>query len=244
MNIPIYVITTKFLPDRHESIRAQLFKLGLQFEFVMDYDPDDLTKPSWASWDSELSARSASNVMKHMEAQRRLLGSGRPVGLVLEDDAILFESFSSTLELILKETKTIPSGWLIFLGGADNRIPADIAASNSQGIIEHPITTAEAYLIDSIGCQRRFEWLATNTLDRQADHQLKIIDESTGIKQFWVHFPVVSQGSITGAFATTLDASRARRSLAYLRFRYLFNRFRKQLAPRFLEKIKRKIRPL
>ena len=50
------------------------------------------------------------------------------------------------------------------------------------------------------------EWLAVHKIDRQADHQIKMIDIDLGIKHYWFSRPLATQGSITGVFKTALDA--------------------------------------
>lgn len=240
-SIPVYVVTVKTFFDRHVHMADLEHRLGVKFEYIWDYDADELSEEDFARVEGAMSRRSISNVLKHFEAQRRFLNSGAEVCLVLEDDVILFEAFEYDLRKVLDLVKYLNPGWLIFLGGADNKID-DRFLQQSDVLIERWLSTAEAYLLDRNGCDYRFEWLKTNKLDRQADHQIKLIDQSVGVKHYWFSRPLATQGSITGLFHTALDASRAKHSASYLNARYHWNRLRRQILPRFLKNIFSRVR--
>lgn len=235
-SIPVYVVTVKTFLDRHVHMTGLEERLGIKFEYIWDYDADELSDNDCAQVDGDMSRKSASNVLKHFEAQRRFLETDADVCLVLEDDVLLFDTFERDLDRVLELLQHLSPGWLIFLGGADNKIDGRFL-KQGDGLIEQYLSTAEAYLLDRSGCQQRFEWLKANNLDRQADHQIKLIDQSLGIKHYWFSQPLATQGSITGLFDTALDASRAKHGAAYLNARYHWNRFRRQTAPRFFARI-------
>lgn len=235
-SIPIYVITVKTFIDRHAHMAALEERLGVKFEYIWNYDADDLSDDDCSRVSGNMARQSISNVLKHFEAQRRFLKTDSEVCLVLEDDVLLFDKFEQNFEKVLGHTRHLTPGWLIFLGGADNKIDCRFL-SQDEGLIEQDLTTAEAYLLDRHGCQRRLEWLRLNKLDRQADHQIKLIDRSLGIKHYWYSHPMATQGSITGLFSTALDASRAKHGSIYLNIRYRWNRFRRQTVPRLFARI-------
>lgn len=235
-SIPVYVITVKTFLDRHAHMAALEERLGVKFEYIWNHDVDDLSDDDLSRVSGDMTRRSVSNVLKHFEAQSRFLATESEVCLVLEDDVLLFDTFEENFEKVLAHIKKLTPGWLIFLGGADNKIDRRFLSQN-DGLIEQDLTTAEAYLLDRCGCQKRLEWLKMYKLDRQADHQIKLIDRALGIKHYWYSQPLATQGSITGLFSTALDASRAKHGRAYLNLRYQWNRFRRQSVPRFLVKI-------
>ena len=236
--IPVYVVSVKTFVDRHKHMADLEKRLGIKFEYVWAYDADDLTDEDYARVDDSMSPKSVSNVLKHLDAQRRFLDSNASICMVLEDDVLLFDSFEADLAKVLRLTQELAPGWLVFLGGADNKID-DRFLSQGDRLIEQYLSTAEAYLLDRSGCQRRMEWLAVHKIDRQADHQIKMIDIDLDIKHYWFSRPLATQGSITGVFKTALDGSRSKRSANYLRVRFWWNRFRRQLAPKLLFRFKR-----
>ena len=238
-DLPIYVISVANFFDRHSSIRSQLKRFDLDPIFIWKYDADSLTKADRARCSSGiLPDKSISTVLKHIEAQYRMLESGSEWCLVLEDDALLPADFDEQLECVVELATKIESPCLIFLGGTDNHLDSRFFDADSMCLIESPLTTAEAYLLNRRGCHARLEWIKENKIDKPADHFLKQVDSLLGIKQFRVSRPFVSQGSITGHFKTSLDSSRAKHGPLYLRVRFEWNRFRKQTVPKYLARLK------
>ena len=234
--LPIYVVSVTTFEERHRHMNAQAEKYGLNLEYLWRFDADALTDGDIARVKAGALLRpSISAVLKHLEAQVRQVASAQSVCLVLEDDAILFDGFVERLERALHLAKSLDPGWLIFLGGADNRIDARFLESNELRLIENPISTAEAYLLDLAGCRRRLAWLEENLIDRPADHLLEAMDDHLGICHYWVSEPLATQGSITGRFRTALDSSRGKHSRTFLMMRYWFNRLRKQIIPRVIK---------
>jgi glycosyl transferase family 25 len=239
MSLPIYVISVKSFEDRHAHIEKMAARMGFEFEYVWPFDADELTENDLRMVDPALRPRSASNALKHLHAQRMFLESDQDIALILEDDVVLFESFFEALVNIVEQSRTLAPGWLIFLGGADNKVDQRFFESDDLLLIEKPLTTAEAYLVDKYGCELRARWLETHIIDRQADHQLKLMDQELGLRHFCVSKPLATQGSITGLFDTALDSSRAKHGPLFLKTKYEYNRFRRQIWPRFWMKMKR-----
>lgn len=235
LNFPIYVITTKQFVDRHHHIEKMAQDFGFSFEYIWRYDAEDLTDAELARVCSSLLPKSASNVLKHMYAEELFLQTGKDVALILEDDVILFDSFFHDLEKVLSLAEKRVPGWLIFLGGADNKLDARFFEGEDLSLIKSPLTTAEAYLVDRLGCQKRADWLKEKNITCQADHQLKLMDQQIGLTHYCVSMPMASQGSITGLFDTSLDASRSKHSRYYLKLRYHYNRCRRQSLPRLIK---------
>lgn len=235
-SIPIYVVTVKTFFERHAHMAELEERLGVKFEYIWNYDAQDLSNEDCSRISGGMARESISNVLKHFEAQRRFLNTEASVCLVLEDDVLLFDDFEESLQTILGLVQDIEPGWLVFLGGADNKIDGRFL-EKTEVLIEQYLSTAEAYLLDRHGCERRFEWLELNKIDRQADHQIKLIDQQLGTKHYWFSEPLATQGSITGLFDTALDSSRAKHGAMYLKARFHWNRFRRQIAPRFFARI-------
>lgn len=235
--LKIYVVSVTTFTDRHAHMTNQAKKFGLTLEYIWAFDAEALTDETLRRFTpGALPRASMSALLKHLEAQKRMVEQAYPVCLVLEDDAILFDGFSGKLEQTLRLARGLSPGWLIFLGGADNRIDARFLDSNEFRLIEQPISTAEAYLLDLDGCRRRLNYLEQNLIDKPADHFLKAIDGYLGISHYWVSEPIVTQGSITGRFKTALDGSRGKHSAVYLLVRYWYNRLRKQIIPRLFKR--------
>jgi glycosyl transferase, family 25 len=237
--LPVFVVSAKTFVDRHASIMRQAAYHGLSPDFIWKHDVDELDESACSRVEPNAMPKpSMSCVLKHLEAQKKLLSTSRDVCLVLEDDALLFNDFASKLDETLEAAKKLQGPWLIFLGGTDNRLDKRFFGHNELKLIESPVTTIEAYLINREGCELRMRWLESHLVDKPADHFLKELDIRLGITQYRVSVPFVSQGSITGDFATSLDSSRKNKPGWYLRLRFRWNRYRKQILPRLISRLK------
>lgn len=243
-DIPVYVVSVRSFVERHEHIRRLSDTYGFAFEFIFEHDASDLSSTDWDRIETGMTPACASTVFKHIECQRRLLATESPMALVLEDDVVFLERFIERITDVALLAKELSPGWLIFLGGADNKLDSRFLGFSDIRLVEHPISTAEAYLIDREGCQRRVIWFQENKITRPADHQLKYTDKALGIHQYWVSYPLATQGSITGKFLTSLDKSRAKHSRLFLTAKFSWNRFRRQIWPRFWSQVLKPSRKL
>ena len=115
-SLPIYVITVAQFTERHESIKNQLGVFGLKPTFIWEYDADSLTKADRERCVSDgLPDKSISTVLKHIEAQRKLLDSESNWCLVLEDDALLTSDFSNRMESVISLIRELNYCCLVFL---------------------------------------------------------------------------------------------------------------------------------
>ena len=48
--LPAYVIHAKSLPERKDHIQRELDRAGIPFEWVLDFDADEITPESDAAW--------------------------------------------------------------------------------------------------------------------------------------------------------------------------------------------------
>jgi GR25 family glycosyltransferase involved in LPS biosynthesis len=228
----VFVISVQTYSERHEHIKVESRKCGLEIDFIFEFDAIDLSESDLARVDRSIGLGASSCVLKHVEAQKRLLKSGAEIGLVLEDDAVFFHRPKERLEAVVAQARKLQPGWLISLGGADEKFVGNNVDLKSDDLIAGHISTAECYLIDRVGCELRYDWMRVNQINKPADHFLKEIDQLLNIPQYRVYEPLCTQGSISGRFHTTLDSSRSGKSLHYLAARYKWRRFFKQILPR------------
>lgn len=242
-DFPVYVVTAGHLTERHKHIEKLAKGYDFSFEFIREYDPSDIARSPdlQAKFADDLPVNSISCFLKHFEAQKRLVASNHPYGLILEDDVEFLEtSFHDRLNKILTQIPNLGSKWLIFLGGADNKLSARFFLESDPALLlESSMTTAEAYLVNRESCIERLMWFEqTNSIEIALDHLMTSLDKNLGIKHFRPVCALASQGSITGKFETTLDGSRRKHSSTYLYLKYRLNRFRRQLFPRISAKIR------
>ena len=247
MNDPVrslytYIVSVKTFTQRQQSISSQLNEVGLRYEFIFRYDPEDFSSdPPGIVFDerSNLTPGERSAVAKHAEAWRLGVESNATLVLVLEDDALLTDNFLTRLNKVVTTIDTLQAGLLINLGCANARTPKEFNQSKEY-LRMAPIETAEAYSTDHVGLRRRLDWLAKNEVNEPADHLIKRIDACVGTVQYWTMDPLVEQGSLTGRFKGSLDANRAATNSLLLYAGYLFRKYKRRVIPKIIARLIRK----
>lgn len=236
--IPVYVLSVRGFDERQENINAQAAKFGFEPIYIFDFDVGGIREEDLKKFDAnaKLPKASISLVLKHLRAMERIVESEAEFALVLEDDAEFFEGAVDRFHKVIEQARALRGPWLIFLGGADNKVDERFLA-DSSALILSPITTAEAILLDRAGCIARLSYLNNTKVNLPADHLLKTVDQLLKIPHYRVSDPLFSQGSITGKFETKLDGSRRKHSRGYIRVKYWYNRIRRQLVPRLVKRV-------
>ncbi len=230
---PIYVLTVKSFSDRISHIQLEMAKHNLSFQFIFDYDVDeidDATDQKYFSQNSELSFPAKSITLKHICAWQKALENNHQQILVFEDDVVLSSNFSKKLHRILEITEEIRPGYLIFLGGADTKVPKNFFINQSE-LFELSMPTAEAYVTDLTAMKLRLDWLNTYKISLPADHAMVKIDQECSITQYWPKQSLVTQGSIFGLFPTTLDKNRRKKSPLLNKLLFEWKKFKRRTVP-------------
>jgi glycosyl transferase family 25 len=225
----VYVLSVKTLHKRIESIRNQLCHHGIEFAFVFSHDADDIKNDDLSNIfaESDLTLKHKSLVMKNIFVWKDAVKNGYQSILVFEDDALLSEDFVNRFATGMAAVKSLAPGWLIFLGGADVKVP-DRYFLTKGPLIEMPISTAEGCVSDITAIMRRLNWLDKNKITLPADHLIRHIDKEMGTSQYWLTTPIVQQGSTTGIFDSLLDSHRQKHSLTFTKWRNRWNKLRRQ----------------
>ncbi len=155
--------------------------------------------------------------------------------LVFEDDAILSADFRAAILDILKAAATLAPGHLIFLGGADTKLPPDFLTYPAP-LAPRRMTTTGGFVIDNALIRRRLEWLKHKGI-LPADGLMHRIDQDIGAPNFWPKRTMVQQASCAGQLKTTLDGSRSKHGLLYIKLRYRWRKFKNQSIRRWLKTI-------
>jgi len=238
----VYVISVKSFTERHKSIDLQLRNIGFEYKFIFKNDPDDFCIEDLNKLETnKLSIGAQSCVLKHINAWEDFLLTKKKYALIIEDDVIFENNFLENLESIFNQMASLNS-FLIFLGGADNRVDSRFYKSSELCLIEYPISTTEAYIVDVDSAKKRISWLQENKISLPADHLIKQIDSLLKITQHRTSFPLVSQGSLYGLFQTEIDSKRLKRNKYLLRLDYNLKKFRRRTLPGLIVKIFNRIK--
>ncbi len=220
----IYVINVKKFTQRRVFMEAQLAKVGLQAEFIFDWDADELTNDIIERYFAEgnkLSAAQKSCSLKHISALQKVAENNSKFNLILEDDAVFLKDFNTGIQRALTESKRFAGNKVIYIGsgsGGNFRIPKSQRKPGQYLYLGERGRYADSYIIDSATAQKRLDWILQNKVSIPIDLQFDRIDRLLDIKIVWLENPVVEQGSKTGRYDTTIEAPPS----AWLR-RLLFN---------------------
>jgi glycosyl transferase family 25 len=224
----VYVLTVKTFAERIAHARRELARHRIAFEFVLEHDAPEigpeLLRQRFAP--SDMTRAQQSLVMKHVAAWTSAVRKGQRRILVFEDDALLAAGFGARFDAAMRAADALPPGWLVFLGGADTKVPDSYFLAEGP-LVPLPIATAEGYVTDLAAMKKRLAWIEANTISLPADHLLRRLDAELGIAQYWVRPPMVEQGSVVGMFESVLDANRRKHSRAYNVLRNRWNKFQR-----------------
>jgi GR25 family glycosyltransferase involved in LPS biosynthesis len=133
--------------------------------------------------------------ISHIEAYCRLVASGKEWALILEDDAVFEDDFSSRFDAYFA---SIPDDAdLVFLGGILRLQLVNADPNQHFHRKDHPATNCvDSYVVRSSAAQAIFETIVPFALpiDWELNYQLKLHD----LTVYWVEPPLVVQGSEVG----------------------------------------------
>jgi glycosyl transferase family 25 len=239
----VYVLSVKTFASRIAHIKEQLANHHITFQFMFDHDADELDEQLLANvfGPSDLKATHQSLVLKNIAVWRDAAANNYHRILVFEDDAVLAKDFVTRFDTAMTAASKLPDGWLIFLGGADVKVPDHFFLAPGP-LVELPMPTAEGCVSDITAIRRRLAWLESNKATLPADHLTHHIDQLSGIRQYWLTHPIVEQGSTIGLFDSVLDGHRQKHSRSFNILRNRWNKFRRQRLRGWLVRLKAKIR--
>jgi glycosyl transferase, family 25 len=232
---PIYVLSVRTFTDRINHVQQEMAKHHLKFEFIFDYDIyaiDKELEEKYFSQNTNLSPAAKSITLKHICAWQKALKSGHQQILVFEDDVVLSNDFNVKLQNILEKLANLKPGYLIFLGGADTKVPKEFFKTQAD-FYELSMPTAEAYITDLTAIKSRLTWLDNHKVSLPADHATVKIDKDCSITQYWPKKALVTQGSVFGLFPTTLDKNRSKKSALVNRLLFEWKKFKRRTLPQF-----------
>ena len=221
----VLVINVRAFVERRKFMEAQLDKLGLPYEFVHEFDADDIDPDTDRRHfcGTELRPGQKSCSLKHIAAMKRMSLRGWRRMLVLEDDAVLSPGFLAGLATATNESNKWPRPHVVYMGSGGNQFTPRSRRRAGQHL--YPNTCGrltDSYLIGTGEVNARLSWLARNQMHLPIDHSFDAMDRELGIEILWFEDPIVEQGSKNGAFVTTLEE--ARRSSLHQRLRFTWKK--------------------
>lgn len=205
----LFVLNVKQFSQRRTFMEQQLAAVGMQAEFIFDWDIEDLNDEVIARYftgDNRLSPAQQSCALKHVLALQKTAASNG-LALILEDDAVLSKDFKTGLQHALEQRSQFPGDKVIYIGSGGNfftpksqRKPGQYLYLGNRGRF------GDSYMLDGATAQKRLDWIATHKISLPIDNQFETIDKQLGIQIVWLEDPIVEQGSKNGLFKSALEA--------------------------------------
>tara|TARA_R100000152_G_C6781539_1_gene216243 strand:- start:5676 stop:6398 length:723 start_codon:yes stop_codon:yes gene_type:complete len=222
----VYVLHYTKLEERKKNLEGALEHFGIDYEFVTDFDQEDLTDQIIEEWYStneddynrkidplwgakqnpfrKLNLAEISCTIKHYLCIKKVAENCNERGLILEDDVFFVENFPEVFNHFLSKT---PNDWgAIFMGCCANlRVPQRL---RMQGVCaypkEHPASRGgDSYILKKNVAQKIVSTMKPfNTI---SDWELACQLHQHNVKTYWWEPPLVVQGSENGAYKTTLN---------------------------------------
>jgi len=234
--LPAYVIHAKSLPERTAHIQREMDRAGIAFEWVLDFDADEIPAEvdrAYFAPGADLTPGQKSCALKHVCAMQRISARGQDLALVFEDDAQLVPDFVDRLRLVLADAERWPRPRILHLGAATNFYTP--AAQLRPGQIVYPgnrVRNTEAYVLGAVEAQARLDWIAAHPMDRPIDITFNSSDPAVGIPFLWPEPPLAEQGSLNGAFQSSLD--RKAHGRMRLRIQFAVQKLRRRYLKRLM----------
>ncbi|MDR2192727.1 MAG: phosphoribosylglycinamide formyltransferase [Endomicrobium sp.] len=231
-NVKGYIIHVKGDDVREKHIREQIKNIDVFFEFILDGQPEDLTKEVVEKtfsggmknilddgWKNDyFNLGSASCTYKHLLAYRDVVKNNTVYGIVFENDIVLEKNFNEIIFKALDEIKARGlKNFVISLEDSMLRYVARSKRIKGRLIYANPDMTrfAGAYLfdleyaknmlnyVDEKGCNDVIDWFINNR------GRERIIDI------YWLHPTIATGGTSCGKLSSYFEC---RRNVGYKKF--------------------------
>ncbi|MDH6263327.1 glycosyltransferase family 25 protein [Bradyrhizobium sp. BR13661] len=236
--LPAYVIHSKSLPERAGHIRHELDRVGIPFEWILDFEVDEITPEVDALYFAKgapLSIRQKSCALKHIVAMQRICKQQHDLALIFEDDAQLVPDFIARLRRVLAEAERWPRPRILHLGAATNfYTPAAQLKPDQSVYAGNRVRNMEAYVLGAPEAAARLDWIARHPMHEPIDIAFNRGDPAMGIPFLWTEPPLAEQGSLNGAFRSSLACKN--HSQTRLRIQFTFQKLSRRHLKRWLHR--------
>jgi glycosyl transferase family 25 len=198
--------------DRAAFMEAQLARLGISFEYVLDGDVRDLTPAlldRWFAGDMKRPRPGTSCCCKHLIAYERMLRDDIEDALVLEDDVFLSDDFvvalATSLAELCQRPDANPDRAVISLENSGLSPVAGVVPSTTLYRADHGRETGAYWLTRSVAGR----FLARAEQDKvhlPTPHFHNTFFASGEVEIWWRHPAIAEQGSHSGKFDSLLHA--------------------------------------
>lgn len=200
----------KGFEDREESIVEQFSRLDLPFEWVLDYDKNEITPEILREYKyfGTLSDATISCALKHICAWERIAHGNSEGAFVFEDDVLLnIPNYKTVVQEALAEfyAQWPGCGYISLGNGCAMYVPWTKTRKNKRLYPAKHIRAADSYWINRETAKQKIQWVREHGFSLPADHLIDKITSELGIPILWLEPTIASQGSHTGLFRSSIQ---------------------------------------
>lgn len=205
-----YICHYDKLVERKNKLLEQFKSLNMpetKYEFITDYDRNKILEDDVKIFDVyQLRLGTICVTLTHILAYIKLVKSHQDICLVLEDDVIFSDNFSSTLDEYLKE---LPKDWdMLFIGdGCQLHIEKKVLEENPDKHVflkcTEPTTwggdgitrCTDSYIINKKAAIKILHYIKheANKIYLPIDWHLNVIGRQMNLKVYWAEPTIVTQ---------------------------------------------------
>jgi glycosyl transferase family 25 len=195
--------------ERVEKLFAQH---QLNFEFVTEGDVSRLTDELLGKYFVQdilkhVRKGMVSCTLNHIYALQKIVERELPYGIIFEDDPCFLGNFLEKLQKVEKEILRLPEGFIISLENTTLTFPSFWQTKRSQQLYPAKMgRMAGAYLIDFAAAQAALEDLKKYKCGEAVDWWHNKLIARNVLKLYWLHPPIVEQGSHNGLLSATISS--------------------------------------
>ncbi|MEF1284782.1 glycosyltransferase family 25 protein [Vibrio sp. M250220] len=199
---------SKGYEERRKHIDTHLPSRGInEYEYMLRGDIDDLsTDVINVFFGNALTLPEKSCFYKHYLVMKKVVEECIPQVLVLEDDAFLRKDFCEQVELIQHEIAfNNEKNYLINIEEASSLVPFSIRNRNQKLYLSDINKLTGGLIYDYEFAKNVIEHMSSTTQNLPIDTTLGQLRSELRYNLFWVHPPLVCQGSKNGQFDSELS---------------------------------------
>ena len=230
---PIIIIHVRTFSQRAASIESQMRQLGLDFQYMLEGDVDDIDEATLARYFKDgrdhmyQAAPITSCALKHLLAYEHIITHNLPGALILEDDAILKADFLPLFRKSIREYEERFLAEPVLISYENSALMFVPRSQRRKNIMLYPANKdryAGAYFISRKAAEAILDDVRENRCELAIDGYHNYLLHQGKILYLWCHPTLVQQGTCIGTFAFSLSSDDW-----LLRLRWFFKLKYKQL---------------
>ncbi len=194
-----------------QRVTKLLAKQDLDFEFIHEESAEHLNELVNKYCDPDLINKFRKGgiacTVSHILALEKFLETGKKFALIFEDDPCFLGDFTSRLNKHTNEIHRLEEGFIISLENTNLKFPSFFQTKKNKHLYQASMgRMACAYLVDIKGAQNALNDLKTNKCGVIIDWWHNSLIKNKVIRLYWLHPPLVEQGSINGKMNSTISS--------------------------------------